>query len=48
MLNLIGGFCLLIAAIQARMYGFILLEGSWTVVSAWGVWRMARSKSGVR
>ena len=45
MLNLIGGFCLLVAAIQARMYGFILLEGSWTVVSAWGVWRMMKSGS---
>ena len=39
-LNLIGGFCLCLAAIEARLYGFILLEGSWTVVSAWGVWRV--------
>jgi hypothetical protein len=43
MLNLIGGFCLCAAAIAVRQYGFILLEGSWSVVSAWGVWRVARS-----
>jgi hypothetical protein len=33
-LNLIGGFCLCATAIQVRQYGFILLEGSWVVVSA--------------
>jgi hypothetical protein len=43
MLNLIGGFCLATAAVAARQYGFILLEGSWTVVSAWGVWRVVRA-----
>lgn len=42
MLNLIGGFCLCTAAIAVRQYGFIMLEGSWTVVSAWGVWRVVR------
>ena len=40
-LNLIGGLCLTVTAIAGRQYGFILLEGSWTVVSAWGVWRVA-------
>ena len=39
-LNLIGGFCLCIAAVHGRQYGFILLEGSWVAVSAWGVWRV--------
>jgi hypothetical protein len=42
MLNLIGGFCLCVAAIAVHQYGFILLEGSWTVVSAWGVWRVMK------
>jgi hypothetical protein len=44
-LNLIGGFCLTTTAIAGRQYGFILLEGSWTVVSAWGVWRVVRLKA---
>jgi hypothetical protein len=39
-LNLIGGFCLCVTAVAGRQYGFILLEGSWTVISAWGVWRV--------
>jgi len=46
MLNLIGGFCLCVAAINVRQYGFILLEGSWTVVSAWGVWRVMNGQRG--
>jgi hypothetical protein len=41
-LNLIGGFCLCLTAIHTRQYGFILLEGSWVGVSAWGVWRVVR------
>ena len=41
-LNLIGGFCLFVAALEARQYGFILMEGSWTIISAWGLWRLAR------
>ena len=45
MLNLFGGFCLATAAVAARQYGFILLEGSWTVMSAWGVWRVSRMSS---
>jgi hypothetical protein len=44
MLNLFGGICLATAAVAARQYGFILLEGSWTVVSAWGVWRVVRTR----
>ena len=41
-LNLVGGACLLVAAVAARQYGFILLEGTWTVASAYGVWRVSR------
>jgi NADH:ubiquinone oxidoreductase subunit 6 (subunit J) len=41
-LNFAGGACLWIAAVAARQYGFILLEGTWTIMSAYGVWRMAR------
>jgi hypothetical protein len=42
MLNLIGGFFLFVAATAARQYGFILLEGTWTVASAYGLWRVSR------
>ena len=45
-LNLIGGFCLFVAALEARQYGFILMEGSWTIISAWGLWRLARRARG--
>lgn len=41
-LNLIGAFCLTATAVVTRQYGFILMEGSWTVISAWGVWRVVR------
>jgi len=39
-LNFIGGTCLCIVAIAARQYGFIILEGTWAVLSAWGLWRL--------
>jgi hypothetical protein len=42
MLNLIGGLFLFVAATAARQYGFILLEGTWTVASAYGLWRVSR------
>jgi len=41
-LNLFGGLCLCVAAVAAMQYGFILLEGSWTVLSAQGLWRVIR------
>ena len=41
-LNLFGGACLWVSAIAARQYGFILLEGSWTIVSAYGLWVVVR------
>lgn len=43
MLNLTGGILLTVTAVVTRQYGFILMEGSWTVISAWGVWRVVRS-----
>jgi hypothetical protein len=42
MLNLIGGFLTFVAAVAAKQYGFILLEGTWTVASAYGLWRLSR------
>lgn len=44
-MNLGGGILLCIAAIAARQYGFILLEGSWAVLSALGLWRVMRPSS---
>jgi len=41
-LNLFGGICLCIAAVASMQYGFILLEGSWAVLSAHGLWRITR------
>lgn len=41
-LNLIGAFLMTMTAVVTRQYGFILMEGSWTVISAWGVWRVGR------
>lgn len=40
-LNLIGGFCLTVAAVATRNYGFILLEGTWTIASAYGLAKIA-------
>jgi hypothetical protein len=42
LMNLAGGVCLCIAAVAALQYGFILLEGSWAILSAHGLWRVIR------
>ncbi len=41
-LNFVGALVLGIAAWHERQYGFLLLEGVWTVVSAWGLVTRAR------
>ena len=41
-LNLAGGACLCIVAVAAKQLGFIVLEGTWTVASAYGLWRVIR------
>jgi NADH:ubiquinone oxidoreductase subunit 6 (subunit J) len=45
LMNLIGGTCLCIAAVASLQYGFILLEGSWAILSAHGLWRVLRKVS---
>jgi hypothetical protein len=41
-MNFAGGVLLCIAAVAARQYGFIVLEGSWAVLSALGLYRLLR------
>jgi hypothetical protein len=41
-LNLAGALILTVDAWRGRQWGFVLLEGVWTVVSAWGLARRRR------
>jgi hypothetical protein len=38
-LNFVGALVLSIVAWHERQWGFLLLEGVWTIVSAWGLIR---------
>jgi hypothetical protein len=44
LLNLAGGFCLTVTACVTRQWGFIIMEGSWAVISAWGLWAVLRGR----
>ncbi len=41
-LNLIGSAILAVLAAHERQWGFLLLEASWAVVSAWGLLGVTR------
>ena len=41
-LNLIGAGLLAALAYHEEQWGFLLLEGVWTLVSVWSLWRLSR------
>jgi hypothetical protein len=45
-LNLAGSAILAVLAVAAAQWGFVLLEGVWAIVSAWGLVSIYSSPSG--
>ena len=45
LLNMVGAGLLLVTAVAQLQIGFILLEGVWTCVSAWGLAKSLKAKS---
>jgi hypothetical protein len=44
-LNFLGALVLAIVAWHERQWGFLLLEGVWTLVSAWSLAALIRARS---
>jgi hypothetical protein len=45
LMNLVGAALLTAVAVVERQAGFILLEGSWTIVTIVGLWRLKQDKT---
>jgi len=45
-LNVVGSAILSVIAILEEQWGFLLLEGVWTLVSTWSLWRLLRAPGG--
>ena len=42
--NVVGAAILAVLALREQQWGFLLLEGAWTLVSLWGVVQWSRRK----
>jgi hypothetical protein len=44
-LNLVGSVVLCVLALADEQWGFVLLEGAWSIITAWGLLMLARGRA---